>query len=245
MFFKIEFGKVIPTQVGNELLVKENLSFDDFEIKAKGNLFNGRWPANIIHDGSDEVVAMFPHTKSGGGDKRNKTGNTYEGWGFKSQAVGFIKSTGGDEGSAARFFYCAKASKLDRNEGLDEFNDIVQKRTQSGGDDTRGRPVPVNKNNHPTVKNTELMKYLCRLITPPGGTILDPFCGSGSTLKAAILEGFDCIGIDLDKHYIEISKARCDYALALVRNACDIVDKDKLSSLSDLQHIQNQNHEKE
>ncbi|WP_308649791.1 site-specific DNA-methyltransferase [Pectobacterium brasiliense] len=112
---------------------------------------DGRWPANVIHDGSDAVLAMFPYTP---------------------QQV--------EINSASRFFYCAKASRKDRGEG----------------------------NNHPCVKPTELMRYLCRLITPPGGTVLDPFMGSGSTGKAAAMEGFCFIGIEREADYVEIARGR-------------------------------------
>jgi DNA modification methylase len=114
-----------------------------------GTTTEGRWPANLIHDGSQEVLDLFPASTSG---------------------------------SAARFFYCAKASKADR--GVD--------------------------NKHPTVKPTDLMRYLCRLVTPPGGVVLDPFMGSGSTGKAATLEGFDFIGIDLDAEYVAIARGRIE-----------------------------------
>jgi len=107
----------------------------------------GRFPANLIHDGSQEVLDLFPET---------------------------------DNNSASRFFYCAKASKKDRDEG----------------------------NHHPTVKPTALMQYLCRLITPAGGTVLDPYMGSGSTGKAALKEGFDFIGCELDEDYYKIAQAR-------------------------------------
>tara|TARA_R110000868_G_scaffold400472_1_gene674988 strand:+ start:592 stop:1578 length:987 start_codon:yes stop_codon:yes gene_type:complete len=107
----------------------------------------GRWPANLIHDGSDKVVGLFP---------------------------------GADADSAARFFYCAKASKTDRGDG----------------------------NAHPTVKPTDLMRYLCRLVTPLGGIVLDPFMGSGSTGKAALLEGFHFIGIERQEEYFNIAKKR-------------------------------------
>jgi site-specific DNA-methyltransferase (adenine-specific) len=101
----------------------------------------GRWPANLIHDGSEEVVALA--------------------------------------GEQARFFYCAKASKKDR-EG----------------------------STHPTMKPTALMRYLCRLVTPPQGIVLDPFMGSGSTGKAAVLEGFQFIGIEREDDYLEIATSR-------------------------------------
>jgi DNA modification methylase/transcriptional regulator with XRE-family HTH domain len=137
----------------------------------------GRFPANFIHDGSDEVMALFPETTSGqpAGVKAGNNNNVF------GQFAGGIPVTGyGDSGSAARFFYCAKTSKKDR------------------GDD----------NKHPTVKPTDLMRYLCRLVTPPGGLILDPFMGSGSTGKAAMLEGFRFIGIEQEAEYLEIAEAR-------------------------------------
>ena len=120
----------------------------------------------------------------------------------------------GDEGSAARFFYSAKTSKRDRNEGLENFE---TKQTTGGGGltsigDAYGSIKAPAKNFHPTVKPTDLMRYLCRLVTPPNGTVLDPFMGSGSTGKAAILEGFDFIGIEQDAEYIKIAEARIAYA---------------------------------
>jgi len=143
----------------------------------------GRWPANLIHDGSDEVVGLFPQTTSGNlnaGHKRGQGQHTHEG-GYVGG--GLIQANyGGDSGSAARFFYCAKANKADREEG----------------------------NHHPTVKPTDLMRYLVRLVTPPNGIVLDPFMGSGSTGKACVLEGFGFIGIEREADYIEIARARIE-----------------------------------
>ena len=124
-----------------------------------------------------------------------------------------------DQGSAARFFYCAKASKKDRDEGLDSFeekkidtmdHEFGENGRRLGGD---GTPIktPIRKNPHPTVKPTALMQYLCRLITPPGGTVLDPYMGSGSTGKAAIREGFGFVGCELDPEYFEIAKTRIEH----------------------------------
>ena len=148
---------------------------------------SGRWPANLIHDGSEEVVGLFPVTGGGkassGAARKARTGR--EQYGDMQQSHIGIDNYG-DQGSAARFFYCAKVSKKDRNEGL----------TQD------------QANNHPTVKPTELMKYLCRLVTPPGGTVLDPFMGSGAPGKAARQEGFDFIGIEIDPEYVEIARKR-------------------------------------
>ncbi len=143
----------------------------------------GRWPANIIHDGSEEVLAAFPDTKSGTGAVKKtsaKGGKGSNSIGAESRPVGTEMISYGGEGSAARFFYCAKASRKDRGEG----------------------------NSHPTVKPTELMRYLCRLVTPPGGTVLDPFMGSGSTGVAAQDEGFSFTGIEADASYFDIACKR-------------------------------------
>jgi site-specific DNA-methyltransferase (adenine-specific) len=173
----------------------------------------GRWPANLIHDGSEEVVGLFPQA-GGGYGVRGKGGQTYaRGKGFANtlaltgQEVGY-----GDSGSASRFFYCAKASKADRDEGCEG---IAERLTMRYGEKAQGplpqqtpsKPVP-QRNHHPTVKPTALMRYLCRLATPPGGVVLDPFAGSGSTGKGAVLEGFRFIGIEREEEYVEIAEAR-------------------------------------
>jgi DNA modification methylase len=118
----------------------------------------------------------------------------------------------------AKFFYCAKASKRDRNEGLDGFE---AKRDHDGradggvgGDNPRNRTNNAKLNHHPTVKPTTLMQYLVRLVTPPSGIVLDPFMGSGSTGKACAYEGFDFIGIDQSAEYVAIAQARIDFATA-------------------------------
>jgi site-specific DNA-methyltransferase (adenine-specific) len=171
----------------------------------------GRWPANLIHDGSEEVLQLFPDSKAG--KPRDDRGPG----GIWSESDGTpCGPQYGDSGSAARFFYCAKANKRDRNEGLDNFQPKrdADRNTDNGvgGNNPRNRTNTPKLNHHPTVKPTDLMRYLCRLITPPGGTILDPFTGSGSTGKAAILEGFNFIGIELDPDYITIAQARIDHA---------------------------------
>jgi len=177
----------------------------------------GRWPANFIHDGSDEVVALFPDTKSGAIKPyvRNKENVNVD---FLQGTDEVEKSFDANSGSAARFFYCAKASKRDRNEGLDGFE---AKRDHDGradggvgGDNPRNRTNNAKLNHHPTVKPTTLMQYLVRLVTPPNGTVLDPFMGSGSTGKACAYEGFDFIGIDQSAEYVAIAQARIDYATA-------------------------------
>jgi len=172
----------------------------------------GRFPANVIHDGSQEVLAGFPQSKSTGGTKGGANGSVYgNGKGIPHpEYFNFA-----DSGSAARFFYCAKASKADRDEGcegLDEINAGIGDERPSGQSMQRldGRDARIVRNHHPTVKSTALMRYLCKLITPPGGVILDCFMGSGSTGKAAALEGFDFIGIEQSAEYCEIAKRRID-----------------------------------
>ena len=178
----------------------------------------GRFPANFIHDGSDEVVNNFPITKSGALNKGHKQGK-----GMFGKIVGdkITGNYGNDKGSASRFFYCAKASKQDRNEGLEDFEEkeatqrmnASEFRYEEGREPTPRAKQSVNKNNHPTVKPTDLMRYLVRLVTPKNGIVLDCFMGSGSTGKACALEGFEFVGIDLDKDYCEIAKARIDKAI--------------------------------
>ncbi len=135
----------------------------------------GRFPANLLHDGSGDVS-------------------------------GFL-------GEQARFFYCAKASKKDRDDGLAD----APKKTAGVGDERPSgsfnerlgkTPTTPRANHHPTVKPTDLMRYLVRLVTPPGGTVLDPFMGSGSTGKAALLEGFHFVGCEMSPDYMEIAEGR-------------------------------------
>jgi site-specific DNA-methyltransferase (adenine-specific) len=180
----------------------------------------GRFPANFIHDGSDEVLELFPDSKGGAYPaKRGQAVNTAFASGQETEG-GFRKM--GDIGSAARFFYCAKANKRDRNEGLDEFA-IGQAKGGGGGigdylDDVNsasgkyGSKKAPQRNHHPTVKPTTLMRYLIRLVTPPNGVVLDPFCGSGSTGKAAMLESVGFVGIEKESEYVKIAEARIGYA---------------------------------
>jgi site-specific DNA-methyltransferase (adenine-specific) len=150
----------------------------------------GRWPANVV---LDEFTAPMVDEQSGF-SKSPGIINRFVGgakpWGDAVGAEYESVSTGvKDEGGASRFFYVAKASAKDRSEGLDGF-----------------------KNEHPTVKPTKLMTYLVKLVTPEGGTVLDPFTGSGSTGKAALLEGFKFVGIEMTDEYLPIIAARLAYA---------------------------------
>jgi site-specific DNA-methyltransferase (adenine-specific) len=179
----------------------------------------GRWPANII---LDEFTAELLDEQSGVSKSlaHNRPHDTK--WGFgvgNDNAKEYDYETGqtgySDSGGASRFFYVAKASKRDRNEGLEELPEQILTGRDAGQDErqvpykTRSNPV---KNTHPTVKPTALMQYLIRLVTPEGGVVLDPFCGSGSTGKAAILENKRFIGIELTPEYLPIIEGRLKHA---------------------------------
>ena len=172
----------------------------------------GRFPANVMHDGSDVVLDIFPHTKSGK-MKQHIEGGNYNVYG---KMYPRDVETIGDEGFASRFFYCAKASKEDRDEGLENFVEAqtTDGNIRSNSETARkfGANSTLRKNVHPTVKPTELMRYLCRLVTPKGGIVLDPFMGSGSTGKAAVMSGFKFIGIEMDEEYFDIACARIERA---------------------------------
>lgn len=181
---------------------------------------SGRWPANLIHDGSDEVVALFPESAGSGGSVPNVKVTGYGsgiGTGKSKYFGGDRKAFDSGSGSAARFFYCAKASRKDRHEGIEDPGQQFMHGTTL----RKVEKTETNGNNHPTVKPTELMRYLCRLVTPPGGTVLDPFMGSGSTGKSAMLEGFRFIGCELSNEYAEIAEARIRHAYEQVQNKKD------------------------
>lgn len=178
----------------------------------------GRFPSNVIHDGSDEVLALFPDS-DGAGPSLPRVKVTGYGAGIGSGESAYL---GGERipfdagrGSAARFFYCPKANRKDRNEGCEGLPQRVVSTWGGDKDDlSEGKKSTFPKgNHHPTVKPTDLMRYLCRLVTPPGGVVLDPFTGSGSTGKAAILEGFSFIGCELLNDHADIAEARIQHAL--------------------------------
>lgn len=135
----------------------------------------GRWPANVIHDGSEEVVGAFPESDGSGPPRtlKRNPGHRDGDWGMNAASGDEAVLRGAGSGSAARFFYSAKADAADRC-----------------------------GSKHPTVKPIDLMAYLCRLVTRPGGTVLDPFAGSGSTGMACLREGFDCILIEREEQYV-------------------------------------------
>lgn len=189
---------------------------------------SGRWPANFIHDGSQEVLELFPESTSRSFPAKPRGSHNSNTFCKSGGTINDAYVGGGydDSGSAARFFYVPKASKRDKEEGLDDFEERTQAATFGDIGPMEGNPRKPNtghvqkiRNHHPTVKPTELMKYLCRLVTQPGGVVLDPFMGSGSTGKAAILEGFRFIGCELDEEYLAIAEARIQHAYS--QNACN------------------------
>jgi hypothetical protein len=186
---RVETGETITTHKKTSEAAKGSGKFGEYggvETHQTEGQKLGRWPANLIHDGSEEVLAGFPETGASKVQVRNQQPREAKSKGAEKARTGFMGHND-NGGSAARFFYCAKSSKKDRN---------------SGG----------VQSNHPTVKPTSLMRYLCRLVTPPNGTVLDPFTGSGSTGKAAILEGFNFIGCELSPEYAAIAEARIEHA---------------------------------
>lgn len=201
----------------------------------------GRWPANLLHDNSPAVLECFPKSTSSGGQAslgafrngdiygkgRDETEKRDPGYGDTGSAARFFQACPyGEEdfAEAKRLLYFSKASKADRDEGLDGFESRTWQ-DQGYRDNATSHLSPragagrtsLSRNHHPTVKSTSLMKYLVRLITPPGGLVLDPFCGSGSTGKAAILEGFQFIGIEQEAEYVAIAEARIAHAIKTVQ----------------------------
>jgi len=189
-------------------------------MKSEGSEFadadpRGRWPSNVMHDGSEQVQEIFPETTSTEVSRQR----THKGiWSDNRDEDGDYMPAYGDQGNASRYFYCAKTSKDERNSGLHSFQ---TKQTQGGGGGIGNYQNDVNsasgkfgsekapsKNTHPTVKPVELMRYLVRLVTPKGGVVLDPFMGSGSTGMGAREEDFNFIGIEKEEEYYEIAKAR-------------------------------------
>ena len=196
------------SQFGNE-----NFRFKQVNTELKEQ---GRFPANTIltYDETDfdEVCGGFPYTKTGGSPTGKNNGKYNDNGMFKNGNKTISKvNWAGDSGSASRYFYCAKASKKDR--------------------DCNGTICNI----HPTCKPCNLMQYLVRLVTPNGGTILDPFNGSGSTGKAVMYENkernknYKYIGIELTEEYLPISKARIEYVckdLDVVQTFLDLSDLD-------------------
>jgi DNA modification methylase len=222
---RIETDEVIAAhhQTGGSAGHTSGVWNDNYQPGQAGQIVqtNGRWPANVL---LDEEAAALLDAQSGewSSGKMQPTHTNAQRNVFGQNANGgyVTMETYGDTGGASRFFYTAKASRSERNKGLDGMPEVIagamQANRQDGVrvDERPGR-VDMDKaavraaNHHPTVKPLDLMQWLVRLVTPPGGTVLDCFCGSGTTLIAADREGFDAIGIEQDAEYAEIARRRC------------------------------------
>jgi len=169
----------------------------------------GRFPANIIFD---EIAGVMLDEMSGesistGGTNKINNNNIYGRFQHSNYPYSY-----GDKGGASRFFYCAKASKAERNGGLEGFEEKeIEIHQPHNSKDLEQRYEMKSKNFHPTVKPLKLMQYLVRLVTPPNGVCLDPFCGSGTTLMACVKEGFNYIGIEREAEYVKIAEARVEW----------------------------------
>jgi DNA modification methylase len=220
----IDGSRILTTDKWNPLTPKANDSIGTF--KTNDRIIKqheaGRWPANVILDeySAELLDEQSGISRDGTATNRNRTGKKPNeiyagGWGNLNEDVGY-----GGSGGASRFFYVAKASKRDRNEGLEELPiRRPDDRTETGMGTFAEKGVQPAQNFHPTVKPTDLMRYLIKLVTPPGGVVLDPFTGSGSTGKAAILEGFRFIGCELTEDYIPIIEGRLQHAEAMAAEA--------------------------
>jgi site-specific DNA-methyltransferase (adenine-specific) len=207
--------------------------YGDYTGNPEGGTTTGRFPANLIHDGSDEVVGLFPDTKQPSmrkGDRASKV-NGIVPWN-KGRETGRSVTNAGytDIGSAARFFYTAKSSKSERNAGLEGFEERIKpmgnqaiaelkrgNNPQETVNNESSRFITKMQNHHPTVKPLSLTKYLANLIKPPtGGRLLVPFSGSGSEVIGGLQAGWEYVeGVELTEEYIPIAEARIKYWLEL------------------------------
>ena len=189
--------------------IKSNLEFTSSNGEAY-KVPTGRFPANLIHDNSEEVRECFPETKSQGHWSKTKTTGFGEFGNGSSEYLG-VGEKDKEGGNASRFFYCAKASKRERNigcEGLEES--IVNDGRETDIDNAFQRGITLRKNTHPTVKPIALMEYLVKLVSREGQVVLDPFMGSGTTGMACKKLDREFIGIEMMPDYMEIAKARID-----------------------------------
>lgn len=215
-------------RVGNEYFNQKERIFNTYGIYdtqvTPAKEYYGRFPANVITDGSDEVAKGMPNTISRFDENNrqeteiHRRNNDILTYGYKQRVAGGFN----DSGSAMRYFYCAKASPKDRDEGCDNLEDkpfkSVLNSSNEKGDRLDGAETPIRKNTHTTVKPVELMQYLVRMVAPRGATILDCFMGSGSTGKAVMFENrernanYKFIGVEMTEEYLPIANARIDYA---------------------------------
>lgn len=205
---RVEAGGEITDRVSKGGNKNKSNSLNELkEVIYEGNS-QGRFPANLIHDNSEEVRECFPET-----NKSRSGGSRGNGEAFFGNRSGYERGGIDDNGcNASRFFksiiYQAKASKSERNKGCEELPIKSAGGLQGRADGSLGGEPVTAHNNHPTVKPIALMEYLIKMITPKGGIVLDPFAGSGSTLVAAKQNGFQYIGIEMTEEYIPIIEAR-------------------------------------
>ena len=187
---------------------------DNYHLLSRQHNYQDRFPANLIHDGSAEVLEIFPDARGQQGctnDNQRTKVNYYDKF---SKNGNYQYEPRDDSGSVARFFYCAKVSKGEREAGLEKTK--LKQRGQRYGSMTGTSKHAPHKNepqhnNHPTVKPLTLMSYLLKLITPPDGIVLDMFAGSGSTLMAAKWLGYRFVGIEISKNYCKIARQRLNF----------------------------------
>jgi site-specific DNA-methyltransferase (adenine-specific) len=213
------------SRIGTEQRINPSASNKDRESwrmntsERSGRIADGRWPANIILDPyTAELLDEQSGDRPGGNFPTQRGGGVATSFGKGQPTEGGARKMA-DSGGASRFFYVAKASKTDRSEGL---GDLPLRKSDQRSEVAAGIWADMEapkQNFHPTVKPTTLMEYLIKLVTPPGGTVLDPFTGSGSTGKAAILNGFGFIGIEMTEDYVPIIEGRLKHAEKTVANA--------------------------
>ena len=199
-----------PTTAGAPALVGDTPAAFGRGMAMGGNgSLGGRWPANVLLD--EEAAARLDEEA---GERRagivvTRNGNGQRIWGSANRRGPTPDSGYGDRGGPSRFFYTSKASRAERENGLHDLD--PQRRSDGRRKDIENPRLRTNarKNHHPTVKPVDLMRWICRLVTPPGGLILDPFLGSGSTAIAAKEEGFRIVGIEREAEYLEIARRRC------------------------------------
>ena len=216
-----ETNKPIPQLAQGKTKIKTNNgmygrnSYNESKTKsAIGGNLSGRFPANLIHDGSDDVVGLFPNSKSSDAIRKNNNSKT-TGINTFGKYQDIETSGYSDSGSASRFFYCAKSSKSERNKGCEELEEKELENHSATFNVRMENGVATNKrtdtkrtNNHPTVKPIALMEYLVKLVSREGSTVLDPFMGSGSTGIACKKLNREFIGIEREADYIKIAEAR-------------------------------------
>lgn len=219
---KVKFNIDIEPNTGDSYYLKRNKKYPNKgSAKIMGSkskrvnvtMTQGRFPANLIHDGSDEVLEYFPQSKGACSQNNSSNINIYKGNSFNKSASKLMgyRDWYNDNGSAARFFYCAKASKTERNMGCEELEEKRKDENRNENfDSIQSRlhgSIP-KKNNHPTVKPIKLMEYLIKLVSREGSLIYDPFAGSGSTLIAAKKLGRNFIGSEINPDYVKIAENR-------------------------------------